>query len=101
MHHITHITLVSMGKTLALIMALMTIVYSIFFILISLAFGAYPSLELWQKLLFFAFMLLILPAINAMVGFLSGAIMAWMYNTIAKYFGGLKIELTPETTVKK
>lgn len=101
MHHISRITLLSAGKIFALVMAIAAFFYAIIFILISLGFGAFPFLKIWQVALFFAFMIFIFPAINAMVGFISGVIMAWMYNIIAKYFGGLKIELTPETQVKK
>lgn len=101
MHSISHITILSAGKVMSSLMALVAIIYSLFFLLISLALGAFPGLLLWQKALFFAFMLFIFPALNAVAGFISGSIIAVIYNLIAKHFGGLVVELTPETETKK
>jgi hypothetical protein len=33
------------------------------------------------------------PVIYGLLGFLSGAVAAWLYNVIAKYAGGISIEL--------
>ncbi|MGH9676074.1 MAG: hypothetical protein ACRD36_03145 [Candidatus Acidiferrum sp.] len=38
---------------------------------------------------------LFMPIIYGVVGFLGGAFMAWLYNLVAKKFGGIEIELTP------
>ena len=43
-------------------------------------------------MMFFA---LLAPFIYGAMGFVMGALMAWVYNLIAKRFGGIQIELQP------
>ena len=40
------------------------------------------------------------PIIYGAMGFVMGALMAWIYNLIAKRFGGIKVELHPVQPVR-
>ena len=37
-----------------------------------------------------------LPLLYGLVGFLGGALYAWLYNIVARWVGGIEVDLSPE-----
>ncbi|WP_111670764.1 DUF3566 domain-containing protein [Algoriphagus litoralis] len=45
------------------------------------------------------FMLILIPIVYGVIGFVIGALGAWVYNFVARKFGGLEIELSEPTSL--
>jgi hypothetical protein len=80
----------SLGKMLAVIYAVMGFIVGLF----SAAFA--PFMAMWNPVGAAALGLLaiiIFPILFAIIGFVMGIIVAFIYNVIAKKFGGVKLDL--------
>jgi len=80
----------SLGKMLAVIWAVMGFLMG----LIGAAFS--PFMAMWSPVGAAALGLLaiiVLPIVFAIVGFISGIIVAFIYNVVAKKFGGVMLDL--------
>lgn len=40
--------------------------------------------------------LVALPLLYGLVGFLGGALYAWLYNIVSRWVGGIEVDLSPE-----
>ena len=78
-----------MGFIFGLIIGLMFFMFSSFIAVLDKQSDV-PSM-LFAGLGFF--MVILLPILYGVVGFVSGAISAWMYNIVIKLAGGIEIEL--------
>lgn len=80
----------SLGKMLAVICAVIGFIVGLF----SAAFA--PFMAMWNPVGAAAFGLLaiiIFPTLFAIIGFIMGIIVAFVYNVVAKRFGGVKLDL--------
>lgn len=80
----------SLGKMLAVIYAVIGFIMG----LVSAAFA--PFMAMWNPMGAAAFGLLaiiIFPVLFAVIGLLMGIIVAFVYNAVAKRFGGIKLDL--------
>ena len=86
---VERIDAMSLGKIFAGIYALFGLVTGVFVSLFgSIATGAGASIAGLGLLA-----VVVLPLLYGLLGFIGGIITAWIYNLIAKKFGGIKIEL--------
>jgi hypothetical protein len=93
---LTNVNPVKLGITLGIIYGIMSLIFIIPFFLIVSAVGAAGAKNGAQTLpVFFtgAFMIF-LPIIYAVLGFIGGVIVAFIYNLVAKWTGG--VEFTTE-----
>ncbi len=85
------IHVLSMAKIYSISMALIGLIFGIFFALISLVAGPLAT----QSMMFGSFgfgFIIILPIFYGALGFFAGLLTAFIYNLIAKSFGGLEVE---------
>ncbi len=81
---------------LTILALIMGIIYALFFgISMGVQFGAGAGL------LAAAACLILLPIIYGVMGFVLGALMAWIYNIAARKIGGLEIELSETSITNK
>lgn len=89
---IKRIGAIQLGKILGILYGMMGLIF-IPFILIGTLFGSQSNAQNFGPMavgLGFAF---IMPILYAVVGFIGGVIVALLYNLIAKFVGGIEIEL--------
>ena len=88
---------VSAGKVLGVMYFVLGLIMGLIGVLFSLATSAYFGDFFGDSSMFsmaFGFgSILILPFINAILGFIQGVITAWLYNLIARILGGIRLEL--------
>jgi hypothetical protein len=82
-----------MAKTMGVLDLLLGLVFAVcFFIIGSMA----PGGEMARTFpMGGASWIIILPLLYAFFGFLIGALIAWLYNVVAGWVGGVEIELQP------
>jgi hypothetical protein len=95
MYHIRKVGVLSVAKIMGLVYGLMSLLFLPFFFLIlsgltmSEAEKAVPGIgALWM-------MALVMPLMYAAAGFVSGALLAFFYNLIAGWVGGIELDLQP------
>jgi Ca2+/Na+ antiporter len=90
---IKKIDVVSCGKIFGGILGIIGFILGIIFSLavIMIAFSSDSMIQVFLILFSSLFVLLLIPVALGLYGFLAGIIMAYLYNTSAKRFGGLKI----------
>jgi len=98
MYSIKSVDVISFAKIMAAVHGCLSLVLIPFFLiaaLISFAAGgssnAMPALGIGAMGVVFA---VVLPFFYAAIGFLIGALMAWVYNLVARKIGGVSFELT-------
>jgi hypothetical protein len=79
-----------MGFILGLLMGLFTIVVSM---ATSAYFGDYFGDSSIMSVMFGVGSILVMPFLYGIIGFLQGLVGAWLYNLIAKFLGGIRLEL--------
>lgn len=91
MTKLKRLEVLSVAKLQAVLMAVIGLITGIFYALLGAAFSvlAGPA-GLGGGLGFFA--IIVLPIIYAVIGFILGAISAFLYNLIAGWVGGIEIE---------
>ena len=95
MKKITRIDPLSLGKILAGLYALLGIIFGLFFFAISLV-GALFSEDSGSGLAVLGvaiFFIIIVPILYAVMGLIGGIITAWLFNLIAKYTGGVELDI--------
>jgi hypothetical protein len=82
-----------MGKTLAVLYLLLGAVFAIPFYLFSSAMGKMTSGGQSGMASWGMGMLIALPIIYSICGFIGGIVSAWLYNLVAGWTGGVEMEL--------
>ena len=90
---IKRISPLQMGKMLGIIYGLMGLVFLPFFLLMSTLAPQLPAEQRIGMLTIGAGFSLFVPVMYAVMGFVFGAIVAAIYNLVAKWIGGIEIEL--------
>ncbi len=85
---LTRVGVASVGVTLSAVYAILGIIYAIIYLVAIAAFGI-SALGIRA-----VFVVLIFPIIFAIIGFIAGALTALAYNFVAKYSGGIILELS-------
>lgn len=92
MAEIKRIEVMPLAKIYTVFMAIFGVVIGIFYAIIGVIYGASAgSLGLGAGLGVLA--IIVMPIIYGLLGFISGVIGAWMYNLLAGWLGGVKIDL--------
>lgn len=88
---ITGFGVLQMAKVLGLLYLLMGVVFAVVFLL----FGSLmPEGEMADAgWMFGTGMVLVLPLLYGVLGFVFGALTAWFYNLVASWTGGLEMDL--------
>ncbi len=92
---VRRVGVLSLGKMLGCLYALLGLIFGAFFSLLSLA-GAFASSQNTQSaipILFGAGAIIVLPIFYGLAGFIGGIIVAALYNLIAGIAGGVEVEL--------
>jgi hypothetical protein len=94
MKKITKISAISLGKLLGLMYGLFGVIFGAVITSISF-FGQFVFQSELNNydFLFGLGAIIILPIFYGLLGFLLGLLTAWIYNLIARFTGGLKIEI--------
>lgn len=82
-----------LGKMLAVLYGAMGLLFLPFFLIFSLVASQLPNPRppgLWMFGLGFTVMM---PVMYAVMGFVSGVVGAWIYNVVAKWIGGIVVEV--------
>ncbi len=82
-----------LGKMLALLYGIMGAIFCPFFLLMSLVASHGPTPQRVGVLAFGTGFALMLPFIYAAFGFIGGIVSAFIYNLIAKWIGGIEVEV--------
>lgn len=87
----------SAGKVLGAMGFIMGLLVGLFTIIVSMAtsafFGDFFEDSSMLSSIFGIGSLLVMPFIYGIIGFLQGLIGAWLYNLIAQFLGGIRLEL--------
>jgi hypothetical protein len=90
------INVLSLAKVQAVFMAIFGLIMALLSGLVVTVFGdklsAYYAAAGAGAPVFSWVSVILTPAIYAVIGFISGAILALLYNLVAKFVGGIKIE---------
>lgn len=96
MQRVKSIGVLSLAKTLAVIYGAMGLIFVPFFLLFAVI-GAASGAEGEGAIagIFGVGFAIMMPIFYAGIGFIGGALVAWLYNLIAGWTGGIELELTP------
>lgn len=87
MKQIIRIDMMSLAKIMCVLHAIVGVVIAIIFLI-----GASVSPNKEQGFSAALMMIVILPLLNAAIGFTTGCFLAWLYNILAGRLGGIKVE---------
>lgn len=90
---IKRIAPLQLGKMLAILYGIMGLIFIPFFLLMSLAAPHLPEQQRVGMMIFGAGFAFFMPVIYAAMGFVSGALGALLYNVVAKWVGGIEVEI--------
>ncbi len=97
MKEITKIEILSMGKVHALILAFLGLIIGLLVGLIGAVVGsfaaAYGGIPAFLGAGFGILAIIVFPIMYGILGFLGGIIVAVLYNLVARWVGGIEIEL--------
>ena len=94
------INVLSVAKTLAIIMGFIGFLLGIFYFILDLILKSFTDIGVGLGIGFLG--IIILPIAYAVIGFISGGLFSFLYNFVSNKFGGIKLELDyPQTQVKK
>jgi hypothetical protein len=82
-----------LGKMLAILYGIMGLLFIPFFMMITATASKLPPQQRVGMLAFGAGFSLIMPFIYAAMGFVFGALGAVIYNLVAKWIGGIEVEV--------
>ena len=89
----------SLGKIVAVISFIWGILYAILIIILQKVASGLPT-EITQNLTGITELgvqnIIWIPVFQLIFGFVTGVVVAWLYNLIAKYIGGIKLEFKEE-----
>jgi hypothetical protein len=97
MKEITKIEVLSLGKVQGITMALLGIIIGLFVGLIGITVGSLAGSQTGMPGMFGAglgiFAIIVFPIMYGVIGFIFGILGAAIYNLVAKWVGGIEIEL--------
>jgi hypothetical protein len=82
-----------LGKMLAILYGIMGLIFIPFFLLMTLVAAHMPAQQRVGLLAFGAGFAVFVPIIYAAMGFVFGALGALIYNLVAKWIGGIEVEV--------
>lgn len=88
---ITKVNPISLGKIIAIIYGVLGLVFGFFAILFLLTLFVAPIATM--EILSILMVLLLIPLMNVIIGFITGVIIALIFNFISRYTGGLELEM--------
>ncbi|MGH9839465.1 MAG: hypothetical protein ACREEM_11850 [Blastocatellia bacterium] len=93
---VKRVGVLSVGKIMGILYALVGLILGALFSLLSLAgaaFGSTSGQENVLAMLFGVGAVVILPLFYGAIGFIGGIIFASLYNLVASYTGGIEVEI--------
>jgi hypothetical protein len=95
----------SCAKVMGILYAAVGLIFGVFISLFSLALGSLAH-NMGESGGFFGALfgvgsIIILPIFYGVLGFVAGAIMAWVYNMVAQSFGGVEMEFEDTRVVSQ
>ena len=90
MYSLRSIDVMSCAKMMGAIYGCIGLIIVPFFLL-----AGFTSLLSGHGSVAFLFLVVLAPALYGAMGFVVGALMAWVYNLVARRIGGMKLELKP------
>jgi len=95
MHRIRRLGVGQMAKVLGSLYLLLGIIFAALFAFIG---SMIPSREMGNDAFMFGGAFLVfMPVLYGVIGFIFGALIAWLYNLVAGWTGGIEIELESGT----
>lgn len=99
---IKSIGVLSLGKVMGVVYAALGLIFGGFFTFISLIGAAFGSAlssgeEAILSLIFGVGAIFFLPVFYGVMGFVAGVITAAIYNVVAKFAGGLELQIEPSS----
>ena len=91
--YITKIGVLSLGKIMGIIYAILGLIFGAIMTLFSLAVGPMMYSQGAEGMLFGAGAIIVLPVFYGILGFLSGIITALVFNAVTGIIGGLELEV--------
>ncbi len=82
-----------LGKMLAILYGIMGLLFLPFFLVASLASASMPAQQRMGMMAFGAGFAIAMPFLYAGMGFVCGALGAFIYNIVAKWIGGIEVEV--------
>jgi hypothetical protein len=82
-----------LGKMLAVLYGAMGLLIIPFFLVIPLVAGRLPQQQRVGVLALGAGFAFFVPVIYAVMGFVIGVVGAWVYNLVARWIGGIEVEV--------
>lgn len=92
-HVLRRIAPLQLGKVLAILYGILGLLFIPFALIMSLVASHVPAEQRVGMFAFGAGFALFMPVMYALMGFLTGVIGAWLYNLVARWIGGVEIEL--------
>lgn len=90
---IKKVGLLSLGKVLGVVYALLGLILGLFIMVVSLSgYSSSTSLSLYGPL-FGIGAIILLPVFYGAMGFISGIILAFFYNLVSRWVGGIEVEV--------
>lgn len=99
MQQIRSVDVMSVAKVFGILYGGLALIFIPFFLLAGLGTMFTGQKEAALGGVVIMILAVFIPVIYGAMAFVMGAFMAWIYNVIAKRFGGIKIELQPVTPV--
>jgi len=90
---IKRIAPLQLGKMLAILYGIMGLIFIPFFLLMSLASSQIPAQQRPALMAFGAGFVIFMPVMYAVMGFITGVIGAGAYNLVAKWIGGIEVDV--------
>jgi hypothetical protein len=90
---IKRISPLQLGKMLAVLYGIMGLIFIPFFLIMSAVATQMPPEQRVGMMAFGAGFALFMPVIYAAMGFVFGALGALIYNLVAKWIGGIEVEV--------
>jgi hypothetical protein len=90
---IKSISPLQLGKMLAILYGFMGLIFIPFFLIMSFVASLMPAPQCSGMMAFGIGFTLFMPVISAAFGFIFGALTAWIYNVVAKWVGGIEVEV--------
>ena len=91
---VTKVNAFSLAKMLGVLQAALGFVTGVLFSLLAISkIALMEANDAVPETLFGVWSFLFLPVLNGVIGFISGWLVAWMYNSFSSILGGVEIDL--------
>jgi len=84
--------IMSYAKVSTLLMAIIGLILGIFYLIVYFGMGQANAVAMDPMMQAGPWVVLIMPVVYAILGFLFGLVGAWLYNLTAKWVGGIEVE---------